>query len=286
MNRYLEFAARGRNNWWRYLLTPIMACLLTGLGGLVLVAVLLLAHMLPPDLAEQMRQPKNVAPFFLSIGISFGMLAASLAVAAALIHRKRPKDLIGAWRWQIFALGLCAWMVVQAVLALIDLAIAPHGFALSANRGTLSLATTAFAGILAQTFAEEFIFRGYVTQGLLLAFKRPWPAALVSGLLFGSLHIANGTPQAVNAVIFGVVCALIAIRTGGIALTCGLHLANNYFGAVIVVSASDVFQGSPGIISQTTPQLVWWDLLLAAAALAGALWLVLRRPYFSAETDG
>jgi membrane protease YdiL (CAAX protease family) len=104
--------------------------------------------------------------------------------------------------------------------------------------------------------------------------------------LFGALHIANGVSQAINALAFGVVCAMIAIRTGGIAWTWGLHLANNYFGAVVVVSNNDVFRGSPGIFTQSTPQLIWSDLFLGVVALAGMLWLVLRRPYFASEPDG
>jgi len=286
MNTYLEFAARGRNDWWRYLLSPVLAFLLASLILVLLVTVLMLLRVLPPDLAQQMQQPKNVGPFFLGIGVIFGLLAAGLAVAATIVHRKRPADVIGQWSWRLFVGGFCIWIGVQSVLALIDFMIVPQGFGLSASRGTMALAATAFAGILVQTSAEEFIFRGYLTQGLLLALKRPWPAAIVSGLLFGSLHIANGVPQAINAVVFGVVCALIAIQTRGIALTCGLHLANNYFGAVIVVSGSDVFFGSPGVITQTTPQLIWWDLFLATGALGGMLWLVVRRRYFSFPTTG
>jgi membrane protease YdiL (CAAX protease family) len=125
-----------------------------------------------------------------------------------------------------------------------------------------------------------------MTQGLLLLLKKPLPAAIMSGLLFGSLHIANGIPQALNAIAFGIICALIAIRTGGIALTFGLHLANNYFGAVVVVSGSDVFKGSPGLITQTTPQLLWWDLFLAVVVLAAVPWLIFRQRYFSAAPAG
>jgi membrane protease YdiL (CAAX protease family) len=136
----------------------------------------------------------------------------------------------------------------------------------------LTLALAAAAGLLVQTFCEEFFFRGLITQGLLLWLKRPWPAAIVSGLLFGALHIANGPQQALNAVAFGIVCSMLAIRTGGIAFTWGLHLANNYFGAVVVVSAGDVFKGSPGLFTQNTPQLMWWDLSLAVLALALFLW--------------
>jgi len=282
MDVYLAYASRGKNAWWRYLLCLALACLLTVLILVSIMVVLMLANLLPPDLATQVQRDEKVTPFFAGIAVSFGFLTIGLAIAMAVVHRKRPADVIGQWRWQLFAWGFGIWLIVQTVLALIDFLIAPQGFALSAGPGTLSLAAVAFAGILIQTFAEEFIFRGYMTQGLLLLLKKPLPAAIVSGLLFGSLHIANGIPQALNATVFGIVCALIAIRTGGIALTSGLHLANNYFGAVVVVSGSDVFKGSPGLITQTTPQLMWWDLFLAVTVLVAVPWLVFRQRYFSA----
>ena len=129
-----------------------------------------------------------------------------------------------------------------------------------------------------QTFAEEFVFRGYATQALLLATRRVPLAALLSGLLFGAMHIPNGAPQAVGATIFGVVLSLIAIRTGGIAFTSGLHLANNLFGAVVVASSNDAFHGAPALFSQNTPQLMWWDTAVGALALAALLFGVMRRP--------
>jgi len=281
METYLAYALRGKNAWWRYLLCLVLACLLAGFIMFAGALVLMLAHLMPLGLAAEIQRPQNVMPFFLGIAASFGIVAISLALAAAAVHRKRPSDLLGQWRWNHFALAFGAWVLVQSVLALIDFAIAPKGFALTAGQGTLSLAAVGFVGISVQTFAEEYVFRGYLTQGLLLLFKKPLPAAIVSGLLFGSLHISNGTPQALNAAVFGIVCSLVAIRTGGIALTYGLHLANNYFGAVVVVSGSDVFKGSPGIFSQTTPELVWWDLFLAVLVLSAVPWLIFRQRYFS-----
>lgn len=278
MNDYLKFAARGRNEWWRYLASFVLACVLGFLALLALSMILMALHLLPPNVAAEMSQPSNPRLFFLGIAGTFGALAGGLMAAAALIQRKSPGDLIGRWHWRLFALGLIGWLAVQGVLTLIDVAIAPHGFSFSAGKGTAALAVWALAGLLVQTFAEEFIFRGFVTQGTLLLFKRPLPAAILSGLLFGSLHILNGLPQALNAVVFGIVCSLIAIRTGGIALTYGIHLANNYFGAVVVVSASDVFKGSPGFFTQNTPSLLWWDLGVAVVALLALAWFVLSRP--------
>ncbi len=129
-----------------------------------------------------------------------------------------------------------------------------------------------------QTFTEELIFRGWLTQGLLLWTRRPAVAAVIAGLLFGLLHIPNGLPQAAGATLFGVAMSLVAIRTGGIAFTWGLHLVNNLLGAVVVVSSGDVFAGAPGLFTQTTPQLMWWDAAVEGVVLIILTWWVLSRP--------
>jgi membrane protease YdiL (CAAX protease family) len=275
-NGFLMFASRGRNAWWRYLISCAAAFLLAMLVLAAAALVLTAMHLLPPGIAAELTQPKHATVFFLGVGAVFGALAAGLMASAALFQRKRPGDIIGRWRWSIFFWGFGIWAALQCALALIDFLIAPSGFSVTASRAIGPLVISALVGISIQTFAEEFIFRGYLTQGILLITKRTLPAAIISGLLFGSVHIPNGIPQALNAVAFGIVCALIAIRIGGICLTFGLHLANNLFGAVVLVSTSDVFKSSPGLFTQDAPQLLWWDVGLAIVAMLGFLWLVLR----------
>jgi uncharacterized protein len=110
-------------------------------------------------------------------------------------------------------------------------------------------------------------------------------AAVVSGLMFAALHIPNGAPQAVNALVLGIALSLIAIHTGSLAFGWGLHLVNNLFGAVIVVSGSDVFRGSPGVLIQTAPQLLWWDVIAACLATVLLTIYVLKRPGFVTSTN-
>jgi len=271
MDLYISYAERGRTAWWRYPLTAMVG-LLFAMVALALLGVALAAlHLLPPDLAQQMQASGNPWIFFTSVGVIFAVLGAGLAVAAMLVQRKYPRDIIGAWQWRLFLWGLLIWLAVQLILAGVDFAIAPSGFSLAGHAPPL-LAVWIFGAILIQTFTEEFLFRGFVTQAIVLILRKPLPAACVSGLVFGALHIPNGWPQAINAAWFGIVCAFVAIRTGGIALTSGIHLANNYFGAIGVVSGGDVFKGSPGLVIQNTPQLQWWDLGMAVVALAVLPW--------------
>lgn len=276
MTVFLEYAARGRNAWWRYAACVVLALGLTILLGLAVVSVLTVADVLPDDFETRIIDPSEPIAFFLANGVLFGLLIAGLAVAARLIHAKRFTDLLGAWRWPVFWRGLAVWLVVLVAAVLIDFAIAPQGFRVSADGRTAALVAVALPALAVQTFAEEFVFRGYVTQGLLLATRRVLPAALISGLLFGALHIPNGTPQAVSATAFGIVMAFIAIRTGSIAFTSGLHLANNAFGAIVVVSGGDVFRNTPGLFTQTTPHLMWWDTAVGVVGLVAVAVLVGR----------
>ena len=110
---YLSYAARGRNAWWRYLLT-IAAALLLALPAMALLSVLFaMAFRLPlGDLSRQLTQPSSPRMFFAGLVIGFMSLSAGLAVAAALIQRKRFRDLIGDWRWPLFLKGVAIWSVI------------------------------------------------------------------------------------------------------------------------------------------------------------------------------
>jgi membrane protease YdiL (CAAX protease family) len=273
---YLDYAERGLNAGWRYALTLLVGCVLTVALGAAILLPLELTKVLPPQWIVEAQDPRYPVSFFLFSGMCFGLLALGLAIAAQWIQKKRPHDLVGAWSPRLFGLGAGIWLVALVAAALVDYAIAPSGFRVTANAGTPGLLLAAFAGLAIQTFSEEFIFRGFLTQGLLLATKRALPAAILSGLIFGAIHIPNGAPQAASATVFGIVLALIAIRTGGIAFSFGLHFANNLFGAVVLVSGGDAFRGSPGLFSQDTPHLMWWDMAVGSAALVVVGLLVAR----------
>jgi membrane protease YdiL (CAAX protease family) len=279
---FWSYAIRGRNDGWRYVVTPLLAVLLAIAVTAALTVAFVVAGQAPADFAKRAQNPAaDPVTFFLFNGLVFAMFVAAFAAVIPLIHRKRFTDILGAWRWGWVGGGFLVWAVVLAAGAGVDYALQPSSFHWSANRQTGALTLAALVGLSIQTFAEEFVFRGYVTQGLLLATKRTVPAAVISGLLFGALHIPNGWPQAANAVFFGIILALIAMRVGGIAFTYGIHLANNLFGAVVLVSSGDAFKGSPGLFTQNTPQLMWWDALVGAVALAAVAVLVYRRAWNS-----
>ncbi len=274
---YLDYARRGRNAWWRYVLGVVLAVVLVFAIGIGLGVVLNLAHLMPADLAQQLTHPSNPAVFFTGTGATFALFVVALGLAVLIAHGKRPWDLLGRWNWRLVGAGFALWMLAATLAAGVDAVAAPGSIRVTAGPATATLALFAAIGLGAQTFAEEYVFRGYITQALMLLLKRPWLVALISAAIFGSAHIPNGWPQAAGATLFGFATALIAIRLGGVAFTWGLHLANNLFGAVVIVSDQDVFKGSPGLLTQNAPQLMWWDVGVEAVLLAIVVALVWRR---------
>jgi uncharacterized protein len=272
----LDYAARGRNAGWRYVLALVVACVVALLLAAVAAAVIQIGNLLPEGWLVAAQDPAQPMVFFLFNGAVFGLLLLGLAVAVRWVHGKRSADLLGRWSWRLFGLGAAVWVLALTTAGLVDLAIAPSGFRFAANSETPKLVLAALVGLGIQVFAEEYVFRGHITQGLLLALRKPIPTAVLSGVIFGAVHIPNGWPQAASATVFGVLLALIAIRTRGIAFTTGLHLVNNVFGAAILVSAGDVFKGSPGLFMQDTPHLMWWDVAVGSLLLVLVTVLVYR----------
>lgn len=283
---FMAYARRGRNSPVRYGLTLVLGLALMMALGAVVLAVLELVTDLPADLAARMQDPRRFDWFFGSLGLTFLVALAGMLAACRLVLRKGLSDLLGDWRWSSWLSGAGVWIIVLSLAALSDYLIAPGGFRISAGPETLRLLAWAAPALLVQTFAEEVIFRGFVTQGLLLGVRSVLPAAVLSGIAFGAMHIPNGGPQAASATLLGIVLALVVIRTGSLAFASGLHFANNLFGAVVLVSAQDVFAGVPALVTQSTPHLMWWDTLVAALALAGLALFILRSPRFAPQPPG
>jgi len=274
---FLDYARRGKPGGWRYFVVipaGLVLAILIGLAGLL--AALLATGNLRPEILKGMQDPRQTGPYFTLVLVSFGAVLLGLWAAARLIQGKRFGDIVGRWRWSLAAKGFGLWLAVLVLDAVADYLLHPQGFSLSPDIHAPQFMLWVAPALAVQTFAEEFMFRGVITQGLVRAFRRPWIACLVSGLIFGSMHIPNGLPQALSATAFGVVLAFLAIRTGGLALGWGLHLVNNLFGGMIVVSSGDVFSGAHGLFHQNTPGLDGFDLAFTVAALLAAAWLLLR----------
>lgn len=99
-----------------------------------------------------------------------------------------------------------------------------------------------------QTSCEELLFRSYILQGIKMRTKKNSIAVLISGIMFGAIHIGNpeiakiGYHIIVYYMLVGVFLALISLFDNGIELALGYHAANNVFAALMVTNNWQAFQ--------------------------------------------
>ena len=99
-----------------------------------------------------------------------------------------------------------------------------------------------------QTSCEELLFRSYILQGIKLRTKKNSIAVLISGIMFGAIHIGNpeiakiGYHIIVYYMLVGVFLALISLFDNGIELALGYHAANNVFAALMITNNWQAFQ--------------------------------------------
>jgi membrane protease YdiL (CAAX protease family) len=193
---------------------------LTFAGGVVLAVV-------DPEMNEETAGLILQAIFALAlIAVPF-MLAAAPGAALASPERLglRPFKLgrgiglaLGAY------LGFFAFVVVYALVVdpepqeIID--------ELRAEEETAKIVALGLLVILAAPISEEIFFRGFLFGGLRgrMSF---WAAAIVSGTLFGLVHLPTGPAQVPPLAVFGVVLAWLYERTGSLGPPIFMHMIQN-----------------------------------------------------------
>jgi len=105
---------------------------------------------------------------------------------------------------------------------------------LGAGEGTTLLLLSAALTCVIAPFCEEFLFRGFIYTAL-CNWRGPWPAAILTGLVFGGVHA--GSAPAVDLVplaALGFALCLLYRRTGSLYPCIAAHSLNNSlaFGAL------------------------------------------------------
>jgi membrane protease YdiL (CAAX protease family) len=98
---------------------------------------------------------------------------------------------------------------------------------LGADDSTVALLAVAFLVSVVAPMAEEFFFRGFF-YGALRNWRGVWPAAIITGLVFGGIHAGSSDVEfLVPLAFFGFALCVLRERTGSLYPCVVLHCANN-----------------------------------------------------------
>jgi membrane protease YdiL (CAAX protease family) len=131
---------------------------------------------------------------------------------------------------------------------------------LGAKDSTVALIAVTFVVTVCAPLAEEFFFRGYFFGALRK--NGFWPAALLTGLTFGIVHVF-GSPIAflVPLALLGTALCFLREKTGSLYPGIALHCINNS----VAMSSSEHWSWQVPIV-----------FILVSATLLGLIWLGLR----------
>jgi uncharacterized protein len=98
---------------------------------------------------------------------------------------------------------------------------------LGVDDSTVAMLAVAFLVSVVAPVAEEFFFRGFFFTAL-RAWKGLWPAAIITGLVFGGIHVGSADAAFLLPLgFFGFSLCLLYHRTGSLYPCIALHCMNN-----------------------------------------------------------
>ena len=204
MLMFFESAFEGKNQWWRYLVMFLVAFIVANIiGSIPLIIAIVVKTAADPSILE--ASPENLADFsvygidpnislvYIVTPFIVGLLAFALLIKP-LNGRKFLSVINGtnSVRWGRIFFSFLVWTVLFAVYLIITLKLDPENFTLNNTSSSLIvLALIALLLIPFQTTFEEVLFRGYLMQGLGVAFRNKWWPLIITSVLFGLMHVIN-----------------------------------------------------------------------------------------------
>jgi membrane protease YdiL (CAAX protease family) len=182
-----------------------------------------------------------------------------LWIGQTLIHRRPMRLLVnpfGKIRWRYLLLSAVLWLGLCGLSDLVLSVLQPGNYVWNFNLNRfLPYLALSLILIPLQTATEEFIFRGYLAQGLSLLNAGVWPSLIIPALVFGALHGVNPEVSAYGLlstlpfyIAFGLLAGWLTLRSRGLELSIGMHAANNLYAALMVTFPASALP-SPALFS-------------------------------------
>lgn len=164
------------------------------------------------------------------------------------------------WRRVWFAFALLT-LIILATTAL-DIIIFPEDFRWNFDLSKFVILILISITLLPlQTSFEEYLFRGYLMQGLGILVKNRWFPLLITSIGFGLLHLANPEIDKLGNILVlyyigtGLFLGIITLMDEGMELALGVHAANNMITALLVTADWTALQTNSLFIDISEPAL-------------------------------
>ncbi|WP_034257783.1 CPBP family intramembrane glutamic endopeptidase [Altibacter lentus] len=255
---YIKQAFYFLHDWWRYLLGGVLIFIASQLGAIPLLALVLFKVMAEGGDLASLEDP-NTLMTTLDSNLTLFLMLLSFAIGLGVLYlvvryfHKQPFKTVTTsrertdWGRVWFGFGLIA--VATVVLTSIDYYMNPADYVVQFDLVPfLILAVIAIVMVPLQTSFEEYLFRGYLMQGIGVGAKNRWVPLVVTSVIFGGLHFFNPEVSKIGNIIMvyyigtGFFLGIMTLMDEGMELALGFHAGNNLVAALLVTADWTVFQ--------------------------------------------
>ena len=272
---YIENVLKVKNDWWRYFIGCCVVFIATQIGSIpFIIAIFSKVGVEGSSQIDQFTMmtvlgDSNLTLFYFLIPFLFGLLG--LFIVVKFIHKQTFLSLTTSRKKIDFSKIVTSFLLACSIVLLSTITsylISPEDYLFNFElKPFLILAMISILLIPIQTSFEEYIFRGYLMQGIGAIVKNKWIPLLITSLLFGFLHYWNpeidklGNLSIIYYVLTGLFLGVITLMDKGMELAIGFHAGNNVFISLLVTADWTVFQtnsiiknvGEPDLTSMMVP---------------------------------
>ena len=298
---FIEQAFKIKNDGWRYVVGAIVAFIGSQIIGAIPLFIAIMLKIMQDGSNIDMQDmgqvfsmfDKNVALALVLIPFTIGLLI--LFAWVKWIHNQSFKSLTTSRRkidWKRILFSFTLWAVITVAFTVLDYKSNPEhyiwNFDWSKFAGLLLIAVIM---IPLQTSFEEYLFRGYLMQGIGINSKSRLAPLIITSVIFGLMHIFNPEVSKIGYVIMvyyigtGLFLGILTLMDEGLELALGFHAANNLITALLVTANWTAFQTNSILIDVSEPS-AGIDILVPVLVVFPVLLLLFSKVYKWSDWKG
>lgn len=291
---FIAQAFKSYHDWWRYAVGVVIVFIATQLGSAPFLFAATYKMMKEGGSINDLNDVTKLMTVLDSNLTLFLMLlsfAVGLAAILFVIKHLHKQPLIEATTtrkkmdWSRFFVGFGLVAITTIVLTAIDYKLNPQDYEVQFQLWPfLILALIVIVFIPLQTSMEEYLFRGYLMQGIGVLAKNRWLPLVLTSVIFGAMHLANPEVEKLGNIIMvyyigtGFLFGIMTLMDEGLELALGFHAGNNMIAALLVTADWTVFSTNSILKDVSEPQM-GFDVFIPVLILYPIYLLILAKKY-------
>jgi membrane protease YdiL (CAAX protease family) len=265
-------------SWWRPLLGLFLLAIVYAVAATAVVLITFVTGVAPDFALLDLIDPLTLLITNLSLIVAVPVVW----LAWATVHGMRigwSSSVLARFRWRL----VLPYVLIALVTLGVGIGLAVVvGFVVGGEEATgpvPSLGWLLLVVVLTtplQSAAEEYLFRGYLSQAIAALFRAPRAgavaAAVVTAALFSMAHAPPDFATFLDRFAFGLAASAVVWLTGGLEAAVVLHAVNN----VLVFFLAGALGGGVVATEEVPADAGLWMLLLSLLSMAAYVWLVGR----------